>query len=469
MGEKDGLLGLVLAAGRGTRMRSETPKVLHPLCGRPILGHVVRTLREADAGRIGLVLGPDAPRVQAALEDETLEVFVQREPLGTGHAVLQARSWLEDHAGPVLVLHADQPLFRAATLGRLVERFLESGADLALLTAELPDPAGYGRIVRGSDGSIERIVEETEASEAVRRIREVNLGTYVARGPWLLETVGDVPKHERRGEYLLTDIVETALRAGRRVETLTVDDPTEALGINTRVDLARAGSVLRRRIAEHWMLRGVTFTDPDRISVDADVQIGEDTLLESGCVLRGRTRIGDRCRIGVGAVVDDATLGEEVFVKPQSWIEEATVGARCTIGPSAHLRPGTVLEDEVRIGNFVEVKNSRLGRGTKADHLAYIGDADVGAGVTFGCGAITVNYDGRAKNRTQIGDGAFVGCNANLIAPVTVEAGAYVAAGSTITTAVPEGALGVARTRQRNIEGWRRRRFGPGSDSEEGG
>jgi bifunctional UDP-N-acetylglucosamine pyrophosphorylase/glucosamine-1-phosphate N-acetyltransferase len=469
MGDKDALVGLLLAAGKGTRMRSETPKVLHPVCGRPILGHIVRALREADAVRIGVVLGEEEDRIRAALGDETLETFRQENPLGTGHAVLQARALLSSHEGPVLIIYGDHPLYRAATFRRLVERFVESGADLALLTGELPDPSRYGRIVRGPDGAIDRIVEFSEADESIRAIREVFLGTWVARGPFLLETLESVKKRSGREEYFLTDVIEVALQGGRRVETVTVDDWTEALGINTRVDLAHAESVLRRRIAEHWMLRGVTFENPEGISVDIDVQIGEDTVLEPGCVLRGHTRIGDGCRIGVGATVDDSTVGNGVFVKPHCWIEGATLGSECIVGPSAHLRPGTVLEDEVRIGNFVEVKNSTLGRGTKADHLSYIGDADVGAGVSIGCGAITVNYDGEQKHRTRIGDGAFVGCNANLIAPVTIEPGGYVAAGSTITTTVPEGSLGVARARQRNIEGWRARRFGGDSGSGKGG
>ena len=466
MGNKDALVGLILAAGKGTRMRSETPKVLHPVCGRSILGHILHTLREADAQRIGVILGSDADRICSALEDERFEVFRQEEPLGTGHAVLQARTLLESHEGPVLIIYGDHPLYRGATMSRLVERFVESGADLALLVGELPDPTGYGRIVRGPDGAIDRIVEHTEADASVREIHEVQLGVYVARGPFLLEQLEQVERRSSRGEYFLPDVIERALQQGRRIETVTVEDWRETPGINTRVDLARAESEMRRRIAEQWMLRGVTFVDPERTSVDADVQIGEDTVLEPGAVLRGRTRIGSECRIGVGSVLDDATIGDRVFVKPQCWIEGATLGSSCIVGPSAHLRPGTVLEDEVRIGNFVEVKNSTLGRGTKADHLAYIGDADVGSGVSIGCGAITVNYDGRSKHRTTIGDGAFVGCNANLIAPVTVEPDGYVAAGSTITTTVPGGALGVGRARQRNIEGWRARRFGrdPGSE-----
>ncbi|MEE8558106.1 MAG: bifunctional UDP-N-acetylglucosamine diphosphorylase/glucosamine-1-phosphate N-acetyltransferase GlmU [Myxococcota bacterium] len=460
MGETDALLGLILAAGRGTRMRSETPKLLHTVCGRPILLHAIRTVQEVGPVRIVLVLGPDEESFRGILDGFAIDVVRQETPDGTGDAVLRARSQLADHLGPVLIMHGDHPLYRPGTFGKLVERFRETGADLALLTGELPDPSGYGRIVRGENGSIERIVEETDAGAATRSMQEVNLAVYVARAPFLLRTLEQIGKQNHQAECFLTDIVEVALREGRRVETMEIADPREAPGVNDRVDLARAESILRARIAEQWMHRGVTFIDPDRTYVDADVEIGEETVLEPGCTLRRGTRVGRRCRISVGAVIDGATLGDDVVVKPQCWLEDSTVGARCVIGPSAHLRPGSVLADEVRVGNFVEVKNSRLGRGTKADHLSYIGDADIGSGVTIGCGAITVNYDGAAKHRTRIGDGAFIGCNSNLIAPIEVEPGAYVAAGSTITKPVPEGALGVARGKQRNIEGWRARRFG---------
>jgi bifunctional UDP-N-acetylglucosamine pyrophosphorylase/glucosamine-1-phosphate N-acetyltransferase len=460
MGDADALLGLVLAAGAGTRMHSDTPKVLHPVCGRPLLVHALRSVQVAGAVGTAVVLGADSERIRGELGDLEFETVEQPEPLGTGHAVLQARTVLSAHPGPVLVMYGDHALYRGSTLARLVERFFDTEADLMILTGELPDPTGYGRVVRGSDGRVERIVEETEADESVLGIREANLGVYVARGPFLVRTLEGVEKRAARGEYFLTDALEIALRGGHRVEATLVEDWTEALGVNSRAELARVESLLRRRIADHWMLRGVSLIDPDRTYLDVDVEIGEDSTLEPGCALRGRTRVGARSRISVGAVIGDSTLGEGVHVKPHTFIENAVIGSRCVLGPSAHIRPDTVLEDEVRVGNFVEVKNSRLGRGTKADHLSYIGDADVGAGVTIGCGAITVNYDGEKKSRTTIGEGAFIGCNANLIAPVTIEAGAYVAAGSTITTRVPKGALGVARAKQRIIEGWRSRRFG---------
>jgi bifunctional UDP-N-acetylglucosamine pyrophosphorylase/glucosamine-1-phosphate N-acetyltransferase len=440
-------------------MRSGTPKLLHPVCGRPILLHAIHTIDALGPVQTAVVVGDEEPQMREALEGMPVEILRQEKPLGTGHAVLQARSLLTSHEGPVLVLNGDHPLYRPTTLARVVEKFVESRADLVLLTGEFPETPPYGRILRGPDGSIDRIVEESDADEAVREIREVNLGVYVARGEFFLRALEEVGNENAQREYFLTDVVEVALRGGYRVESVSVDDWTEALGVNDRVDLALAEATLRGRIARDWMARGVTIADPDHTYIDADCEIGEDTTLEPGSVLRAGTRIGSRCRVSAGAVIDSSTLGNDVFIKPHCFIESSVIGSGCELGPSAHLRPAAVLEDNVRIGNFVEVKNSRIGRGTKADHLSYIGDADVGSGVTIGCGAITVNYDGNTKERTVIGDEAFVGCNANLIAPVTVAAGAYIAAGSTITKDVPGGALGVARARQRNVEQWRARRF----------
>ncbi len=460
MGRAGELVLLVLAAGKGTRMRSRRPKVLHPVCGRPMLLHVTALGRGLGAKRCIAVVGSGQEEVRSALAKEPVEIVVQAEPLGTAHALLQAREALEGHRGPILIVHGDQPLYRASTLETLLDVYRSRSADLALLVSEFPNPTGYGRIVRGPDGRIGRIVEESEASPEVRALHEVNLGVYVAEAPFLFETLTRVVDRNEKREYFLPDIVELALEAGHRVETATLDDWSEGLGVNDRVDLARAEAVLRRRIAEHWMTQGVTLVDPERTYLDADVEIGADSVLEPGCRLRAGTRLGAGCRIEPDVVIDASSIGDDVWIKPHCFIEQARVGDGCIIGPSAHLRPNTELEDGVRIGNFVEVKNSRLGRGTKADHLSYIGDADIGEHVTIGCGAITVNYDGLKKSRTVIGNGSFVGCNANLIAPVELKANAYVAAGSTVTQDVPSEALAVGRARQRNVEGWRQRRFG---------
>ena len=461
MSEAQKLAFVILAAGKGTRMRSSRPKVLHELCGRSLLLHATALADALGAHRSIVVAGTGEDEIRRVLEQEApgTEVVIQQELLGTGHAVLQTGERLAGHEGPMLVMYADHALFRAETLRGLIDRFT-AGADLALLSGELPDPTGYGRIVRNSTGEIERIVEQRAADARELEIREANLGVYVARAGWMLDAASKLDRNNEQKEYLLPDLVEAALAAGLRVESAALSDPEEAFGVNTRADLAQAEAVMRRRIAHRLMLDGVTFIDPDHSYVDLGVEIGADTVLEPGCRLRGRTRLGSECRVSAGAVLDDTTVGDRVWIKPHCWTEGARIGNDCQIGPSAHLRPGTVLGDGVRIGNFVEVKNSTLGAGTKADHLSYLGAAEVGAGVTIGCGAITVNYDGVTKHRTIIEDGAFIGCNANLVAPVTVGRNGYVAAGSTITREVEEGSLAVGRARQRNIQGWVERFFG---------
>jgi bifunctional UDP-N-acetylglucosamine pyrophosphorylase/glucosamine-1-phosphate N-acetyltransferase len=455
-----GLAYVILAAGEGTRMRSKRPKVLHPVCGRPILGHAIACARELGAERIVCVLGAGEAQVREELTGADVEFVTQSERLGTGHAVLQTRALLEGHRGAVLVMYGDHPLFTPESMSGLLETHRETGADLSLLTGRYPDTSDFGRIVRGPDGGLERIVEHHEASPEIRALREVNLGVYLLSGELLFKTLARVQNNNDRGEYYLTDIVELVLESGGKISTAPIRSWDEALGVNSRVDLARAEQLMRRRIAEQWMLRGVTFVDPEHTYVDAEVSIGADTLLASGVALRGKTTLGEGCRIDANTVVEDSTLGNEVWLKPHCTIEQSRLGNGCIVGPSAHFRPDCVLAENVRVGNFVEVKNSNLGRGTKADHLSYIGDADIGEAVTFACGAITVNYDGQNKHRTTVGDRVFVGCNANLIAPVVVETDSYVAAGSTITATVPSGSLAVARARQRNVEGWFSRRFG---------
>ena len=456
---------VILAAGKGERMRSARPKVLHELCGRPLLLHVTALASALGVARTIVVVGSGRDEIRPVLDEHApgVEVVIQQELLGTGHAVLQTREALASHEGPLLIMHADHALFRPETLRGLIDTWA-AGADLALLTGELPDPTGYGRIVRNPDGRIERVVEERDARGRELEIRETNLGVYVARANWMLDAVSKLDRENQQNEFLLPDVVKTALQAGLCIESAALGDPDEAFGVNTRIDLSQAEAILRRRIARRWMLEGVTFVDPEHTYVEVEVEIGAETVLEPGCRLRGRTRLGAGCRVAAGAVLDDTAAGDRVWIKPHCWTEQARIGDDCSIGPSAHLRPGTVLGDGVRIGNFVEVKNSTIGAGSKADHLSYVGDADVGEGVTIGCGAITVNYDGETKHRTVIEDGAFVGCNSNLIAPVTVGRDVYVAAGSTITRGVEEGSLAVARARQRNIEGWRERRFRRGRE-----
>jgi bifunctional UDP-N-acetylglucosamine pyrophosphorylase/glucosamine-1-phosphate N-acetyltransferase len=461
-----GDLALVLmAAGKGTRMRSRLPKVLHPVCGRPILMHALELGRELGAKRRVVIVGSGEEQVRAALAGQDVELVRQTEQRGTAHAALQARDALANHDGPVLVMNGDHPLYRARTFAAMRESFERTRADLEILVTEMPNPAGYGRVLRDSGGRIARIVEETECSDTMKRVTEVNLGAYMADARLLFDLLGRVRDDNAKHEFYVTDVVEIARQLGKSVESARADDWCESLGINTKAELARAEGLMRERLVDKLMREGVTLADPETTYVEVDVEIGEDTVLAAGVVIRRGVRIGSGCRIDPGAVIEDSVLGDEVWIKPGCWLEGARVADRCTIGPNAHLRPGSDLREDVRIGNYVEVKNSVLGAGTKADHLAYIGDADVGAGVTFGCGSIVVNYDGEKKTRTTVGDRAFIGCNSNLIAPVTIEPEAYVGAGSTITKTVPSGALGVARAEQRNIEGWRKRRFkGGGHD-----
>ncbi|HTO51961.1 MAG TPA: bifunctional UDP-N-acetylglucosamine diphosphorylase/glucosamine-1-phosphate N-acetyltransferase GlmU [Myxococcota bacterium] len=458
-----GELALVLmAAGKGTRMRSRLPKVLHPVCGRPILMHALELGRELGATRRIAIVGSGEEQVRAALAEAgygDVELVRQAEQRGTAHAALQAKTLLSSHDGPVLVMNGDHPLYRARTFVAMREAWERSRADLEILVTELPNPTGYGRVLRDAGGKIARIVEELDLADTMKGIGEVNLGAYLAHGRLLFELLERVRDDNEKGEFYITDLVEIARQLGKSVDAARADDWQESLGINTKAELAQAEALLRQRLCDKLMRDGVTLVDPERSYVEVDVEIGEDTVVAPGAVIRRGTRIGAGCRIDPGVVIEGCTLGDDVWVKPGCTLEGSKVANGCVLGPNAHLRPGADLREDVRLGNYVEVKNSVLGKGTKADHLTYIGDADVGEGVTFGCGSIVVNYDGEKKRRTTIGDHAFIGCNSNLLAPVVIEAEAYVGAGSTISKTVPSGALGIARAEQRNIEGWRKRRF----------
>jgi bifunctional UDP-N-acetylglucosamine pyrophosphorylase/glucosamine-1-phosphate N-acetyltransferase len=431
---------VILAAGQGKRMKSGLVKVLHEVAGRPMLAWPLELAEALDAERLVVVVGRDADKVRAAFEGRARFVE-QTERRGTGHAVQMARPALEGFAGDVLILYGDTPLLRLETLERMRARKAEGGFDVLILSAPEPLP---GLVVRGADGRVERIVELVDATAEEKKIREGNTGVYLVDADFLWKALEQVDDRNAQGELYLTDIVRIAVREGRKLDAFCLEDAGEALGINTRAELARASAVARRRVVERLMDDGVTFVDPDAVWLDADVRVARDTVIEPGVVITGPTRIGERCRIKAHTVIESSELADDVVV-----------------GPSAHLRPGSRLESGVRIGNYVEVKNSRLGAGVKADHLSYIGDADVGAGASFGCGAITVNYDWEHKHRTEVGEDAFVGCNANLIAPVKIGQRGYVAAGSTITDGVPDGALAVARERQRNVEGWADRKRPP--------
>jgi bifunctional UDP-N-acetylglucosamine pyrophosphorylase/glucosamine-1-phosphate N-acetyltransferase len=434
---------VILAAGQGTRMKSRRSKMLHELAGRALLGYPLALARGLSRREPVVVVGRDAGEVQAAFAGQAR--FVLQEPQnGTGHAVMVAREALAGARGAILVLYGDTPLLRLESLRRMVELFRSERADLVMLTSPEPLP---GLVVRDAQGRVERIVEVTDATPEELRIREGNTGVYLVKPDLLWKGLAQLDDRNEQGELYLTDVVGFAVAQGQRVEALKLESAEECLGVNTRAELAAAAAVVRRRKCEALMAEGVTFVDPAHTYLDVDVRIGRDTLVEPGCVITGTSEIGEGCHI-----------------KPHCTIEESRIGDDCTIGPSAHLRPGCELGRGVRIGNFVEVKNSKLGDGVKADHLSYVGDADVGAGSSFGCGAITVNYDWEAKHRTTIGRDVKVGCNVNLVAPVTLEDGSVVAAGSTVTAHVPKDALAVARARQRNVEGWRARRRERGED-----
>jgi bifunctional UDP-N-acetylglucosamine pyrophosphorylase / glucosamine-1-phosphate N-acetyltransferase len=433
---------VVLAAGQGTRMKSDRAKVLHELGGRPLLGHPLALAEALRPAELFVVIGRDAEQVEAAFAGRARFV-VQEELRGTGHAVQQVEPLLRDFRGDVLILYGDVPLLREESARRLLSCRAETGADLVMLTAPIQLP---GLVVRGPDGRVARIVEVTDASPEELRIEEGNTGVYLVGAELLWKALGRLDDRNRQGELYLTDVVEHAVAEGRRVEAIRLDDPDESLGVNDRRELAQAAAVLRRRTVERLMAGGVTFVDPTSSWIDVDVEIGRDTVVEPGVRITGASRIGQGCHI-----------------KPHCTIEASEIGDGCEIGPSAHLRPGCRLADRVRIGNFVEVKNSVLAEGVKADHLSYVGDADVGPGASFGAGSITVNYDWENKHRTRVGARARIGCNANLVAPLEIEPGAFVAAGTTVTKTVPTGAIAVSTGRQRNLDGWgeRRRRRAP--------
>jgi bifunctional UDP-N-acetylglucosamine pyrophosphorylase/glucosamine-1-phosphate N-acetyltransferase len=452
---------VVLAAGLGTRMRSGRAKVLHELGGRPLLHYPLAALRALHPDRVALVVGHQADAVRSAGAEaglDDLRVVIQAEQNGTGHAVACATEAFADFAGDVLVLYGDVPAIGAATLRALVEGHRREGADLTLLTVRFEDPTGYGRIVRGPDGRVTEIVEERDATPAQRSITEINPGFYCVRSEVLFPLLGELKPDNSQGELYLTDVVALAARAGRVVRAIVTDRIDEVTGINTRAELARMTATMNGRSIERWMAEGVTFEDPATAYVGPDVTIGRDTVIGPNVTLRGRTRIGAGCRLDGTAYLVDATLADRVHVRFSSVIEEAEVGADAVVGPFARLRPGTRLAERVHIGNFVETKKAVLGAGTKANHLTYLGDCDIGPDTNVGAGTITCNYDGFAKHRTRIGARVQIGSDTQLVAPVAVEDDAYVGAGTTVTRDVPAGALVVSRVPQRVVPGWTARR-----------
>ena len=442
---------VVLAAGVGKRMRSALPKVLQPLAGRPLLGHVLATARELSPRKVIVVHGHGAEAVREAFHGEKVEWVLQPEQLGTAHAVMQALPQVSADAD-VLILYGDVPLMRAATLKRLLGA---ANGGLAVLTAEPDDPAAYGRIVRDGSGRVAKIVEQRDASPAERAIREVNAGFYALSARRLSGWLKKIDNRNSQKEYYLTDLVSLAVGEKVPVEAVKTDDAWEAAGVNTPRELAQLERQYQKQYAEKLLETGVTVADPARIDVRGTLECGSGVAIDVNCVFEGRVTLGDGVRIGPNCVLRNVAIGAGTEVRAFSHFEDAEVGARCILGPYARLRPGANLADEVHIGNFVEVKASRVGKGSKANHLAYVGDSEVGANVNIGAGTITCNYDGANKNRTVIEDDCFIGSDATLVAPVRIARGSYIGAGSTISKDTPAGQLTVARAKQVSLPGWK--------------
>ena len=449
---------LVLAAGQGTRLRSDTIKLLHEVAGRPMVARVLAAASGLKPVKTITVVGFQADAVQAALTDQSDQFVLQKEQRGTGHAVLQAAKALRGAKGDLLVLNGDVPTLRTATLRKFVNAHRKAKAKLSVLTAEIPDATGYGRIVRDENRRFTRIVEHKDASTAERQIREINSGIYCADPSVLLKVLGSVKPDNAQGEYYITDAVHHLAHAGETVIAHVAADAAEVLGVNTREELASAARTLYARKADELQDNGVTLMDRERIWIDPDAKVGRDTVIWPDVYIQGDTKIGKACTLRPGSRVVQSKVGDRCEIRDHCVITDSRIGNDSAVGPFAHLRPGSDLASDTRIGNFVELKKTKLGKGSKASHLSYLGDATVGPDCNIGAGTITCNYDGTHKHPTVLGKGVFIGSDTQLVAPVRLEDGAYVAAGSTITDDVPTESLAISRTKQTNKEGWVRRK-----------
>ncbi|HEY8363382.1 MAG TPA: bifunctional UDP-N-acetylglucosamine diphosphorylase/glucosamine-1-phosphate N-acetyltransferase GlmU [Tissierellaceae bacterium] len=449
-------ISIILAAGESTRMKSKTSKVLHKICGKPLLKYVLEASKGAKVDKNIVIVGHSGDEVRDYFKDE--DVIFKTQPIGegipygTGFAVMQAEEFIED-GSTVVILYGDTPLIRESTIEKLIRYHEDNNLDATVLTAELENPTGYGRIIREDNGNILKIVEEKDASEEIKKIKEINSGIYCFNGKLLKESLSKINNNNAQNEYYITDVIEILKSEGHNVGAYKIEDASEIHGVNSRVQLAFCEKIMRDRINNYHMANGVTIVDPGNTYIEYSVKIGRDTIIYPGVVLEGETEIGEDCIIRGNTRIVNSIISNGVSIE-SSVIEESFVGENTKIGPYAHLRPNSHIGKNVKIGNFVEVKNSNIMDNTKASHLAYIGDADVGKNVNIGCGVVFVNYDGRQKHRTTVGDNAFIGSNSNLVAPVNIEPWAYIAAGSTITKEVKEGELSVARARQVNIPGW---------------
>ena len=450
------LAAVILAAGKGTRMKSKLPKVLHNLCGSPMLSYVLDAVTAAGVDQPVVVVGHGSDQVARQVAG-LAQIALQTEQLGTAHALLQAGPFLQNLPGQLLVLGGDTPLIEADTLAGLVRSHRSSGAAATVLTAEMVDPTGYGRVVRGQQGGVCKIVEQKDASPEEKRIREINTGIYCFEVAGLFEALSLVAPINVQGEYYLTDIIEMYVNEGRAVGAVLLKDSTEVTGINDRVQLAEVEQIMRRRLLRDLMKSGVTVVDPASTFVGRKVRVGRDTIIHPFTLIEGSTVIGEDCVIGPGSRLSNTTVGSGVTVQ-NSIVLDSLIGDNCNIGPFSYLRPETRLGNGVKVGDFVEIKKSLLGAGSKVPHLSYVGDATLGEKVNIGAGTITCNYDGYKKSPTHIGDEAFIGSNTNLVAPVEIGARAVTGAGSTITRNVPADALAVERAKQNVLPGWAARK-----------
>lgn len=454
----ESLASIVLAAGKGTRMKSSLIKVLHPIAGLPMISWPVAAARDAGSDPIVLVIGHQANAVQGTFRGAAdIRCAMQEEQLGTGHAVACALDSLAGFHGTVLILCGDTPLLRSETLQQMLAYHRDHKAAVTVLTALMDNPFGYGRVLRGADGHVVRIVEQKDATAEERAIREINSGIYCMDSAFLFGNIRSLSNNNAQGEYYLTDLLAVAVQQGLTCLALPTDDADEIMGVNDRAQLAEAARILRRRINYEHMLNGVTIIDPEQTYIDHGVTIGADSVIHPGCQIGGGSVIGSGCEIDANVSISGCTIGDDCHIKASSVLEDSLLGEDVAVGPMAHLRPGSQLGDKVKIGNFVETKKIIMGKGSKASHLTYLGDAEIGSEVNIGCGTITCNYDGVNKHKTVIGDDVFIGSDVQLVAPVTVGRNSLVAAGTTVTIDVPADSLAISRTPQVNKEGWRLR------------
>ena len=442
---------LILAAGQGKRIKSDLPKVLHKVCGKEMVNHVIDTLRKENIEDINVIIGKGADLVKENTKSRNISYSLQEEQLGTGHAVKCAIDFLKGKRGTVAIFNGDAPLITEETIEELFKTHKENGNSATILTSILNDASGYGRIIRKGN-EVLKIVEHKDCNDEELKVKEINSGMYCFEIESLVECLGNLSNNNSQGEYYLTDVIGMLKEKNEKVGALVISYE-ETLGVNSRVQLAEVEAVLRKRINNKHLENGVTIIDPNTTYIGIDVEIGQDTIIYPGNVLEGNTVIGKNCVLYPNSRINNSVIGESVDIQ-SSVILESKIGNQTTVGPFAYIRPESIIGNNVRVGDFVEIKKSTIGNNTKVSHLTYVGDAEVGEGCNFGCGTVTVNYDGKNKNKTIIGNNSFIGCNTNLISPVTEEDNTYIAAGSTITNNVKSGELAVARAKQRNIEGW---------------